>query len=226
MRKKGKTVNKILIVEDEPFLNEMMCEYLGNNGFECVGVKRYDEALDLAYKGNFDLWIIDVKLIGGNGFELLSNLREVGKTTPAIFTTSLNTINDLQMGFRAGCDDYLKKPFELAELLMRVQNLFKREYAQQKQVIDCGDGFKYDINQHQLTHNGEPINLAKKECDLLTLFLKNRNIILSKERICSELWGYDEVASEGSLRVYIRNLRKIFGEHRIISKSKVGYMYV
>jgi len=217
---------KILVLEDESMLNEMICEYLNANGHETIGVKSYEEAENLAYEEHFDLWIFDVKIIGGNGFELLEGLRKANITTPCIFSTSLHTINDLNMGFLSGCDDYIKKPFELAELLLRVNNLIKRNFAHQLQTIeDLGGGFTFDITQKILYKDGKDQRISAKENKLLTLFLQNKNRILSREEIYNALWDYDEVPSELSLRVYIRNLRKLFGD-RIVSKPKMGYMYV
>ena len=139
-------MSKILVLEDESMLNEMICEYLNANHHETTSAKSYEKALNLAYENDFDLWIFDVKVIGGNGFELLEELRNANKLTPCIFTTSLNDIKDLNKGFLSGCDDYLKKPFELAELLLRVNNLIKRNFAHKHSKIeDLGDGLSFDI---------------------------------------------------------------------------------
>lgn len=139
-------MSKILVLEDESMLNEMICEYLNANHHETTSVKSYEKALNLAYENDFDLWIFDVKVIGGNGFELLEELRNANKLTSCIFTTSLNDIKDLNKGFLSGCDDYLKKPFELAELLLRINNLIKRNYAYKtNQMEDLGDNLSFDI---------------------------------------------------------------------------------
>lgn len=218
-------MSKILVLEDESMLNEMICEYLNANHHETTSVKSYEKALNLAYENDFDLWIFDVKVIGGNGFELLEELRNANKLTPCIFTTSLNDIKDLNKGFLSGCDDYLKKPFELAELLLRVNNLIKRNYAHKvNQLEDLGDNLSFDIYKKTLYKNGEAVNLSNKESRLLTLFLQNKNRVLTREEIYSSIWDYDEIPSELSLRVYIRNLRKYLGK-KILSRPKVGYIY-
>lgn len=218
-------MSKILVLEDESMLNEMICEYLNANHHETTSVKNYEKALNLAYENDFDLWIFDVKVIGGNGFDLLEELRNANKLTPCIFTTSLNDIKDLNKGFLSGCDDYLKKPFELAELLLRVNNLIKRNFAHKHSKIeDLGDGLSFDIYKKTLYKNGEVVSLSNKESRLLALFLQNKNRVLLREEIYSSIWDYDEVPSELSLRVYIRNLRKYLGK-KIISKPKLGYIY-
>ena len=218
-------MSKILVLEDESMLNEMICEYLNANHHETTSVKSYEKALNLAYENDFDLWIFDVKVIGGNGFELLEELRNANKLTPCIFTTSLNDIKDLNKGFLSGCDDYLKKPFELAELLLRVNNLIKWNYAHKtNQLEDLGDNLSFDIYKKTLYKNGKAINLSNKESRLLALFLQNKNRVLTREEIYSSIWDYDEIPSELSLRVYIRNLRKYLGK-KIVSRPKVGYIY-
>ena len=220
-------MSKILIVEDENMLLEMMRAYLQAQGYETVGAKSYDDALNLAYESNFDLWIFDVKIIGGSGFALLEELRNAGKNTPCIFTTSLNTLDDVQTGFTSGCDDYIKKPFELKELHLRVQNLLKRTFVHNKnKLINLGENLGFDMNQGLLFRDGKAISMPKKQSRLLALLLKNQDKFLSREEIYSQIWDYDESPSELSLRVYIAELRKILGKERIVSASKLGYKYV
>lgn len=218
---------RILVVEDEAMLLEMMCDYLRAHGHETHGVKSYDEALNLAYESGFDLWIFDVKIIGGDGFALLRELREAGRATPCIFTTSLNTLKDVQSGFTSGCDDYIKKPFELAELLLRVQNILRRSFVHNTSGLeDLGGDLRFDLAQNVLYEAGRAVPLAKKQSRLLAMLLKNRDKFITHEEIFAEIWDYDESPSELSLRVYIAELRKILGKERIISKSKLGYKYV
>lgn len=220
-------MTRILLVEDEAMLLDMVTDYLKAQNFEVIGVKSYDEALNLAYESNFDLWIFDVKIIGGNGFNLLKELRSSGRNTPCIFTTSLNTINDVQSGFLSGCDDYIKKPFELKELLLRVNNILKRTFVHKDDDFEnVGDGLNFDMTQGVLYKDGEIVTMAKKQSKLLTMLLKNRDKFLTRDEIFNEIWEYDESPSELSLRVYIAELRKILGKERIVSQSKLGYKYV
>ena len=220
-------MNRILVLEDEPLLNEMMSEFLRNEGFKVTSCASYDKALCLAYENHFDLLIFDVKIIGGNGFELLCELRKSGVGTPCIFTTSLNGISDVKKGFDAGCDDYIKKPFELAELGLRVKNILKRKFlANGEGRVKIASKFEFDTIKKELFCEGEMVNLSKKERDLLSLLLQNRGQILSKELILNQIWEFDEMPNEGSLRVYIVKLRKILGESVIKNHSKIGYEFV
>ena len=196
---------RILLVEDDEILLDLISEYLSENGYDVTTSNNAKDALDLAYEQNFDLLILDVKLPKGDGFSLLSSLRELGVSAPSIFTTSLNTIDDLEKGYKSGCDDYLKKPFELKELLIRIQALIKRNFSHQ---------------------NGEKISISSKESDLLALFLQNKGKILTKDEIFNKIWKFDEEPSELSLRVYIKNLRQILGKDAILNRRGDGYIYV
>lgn len=215
-------MNKILLLEDENMLCDMIAEYLQDNNYSVDACASYNEAIELASK-NYDLFIFDVKVLDGNGFTLLSELREAGIDTPCIFITSLNSMDDVKMGFRAGCDDYLKKPFELGELALRVQNLLKRNFDR-KSVVKIDEYFSYDVLLKQLFCDGKRISLHNKQSELLSLFVSRANCIVSRAEIYSHLWGIDE-PSEMALRVYIRELRKILGQERIISHSKQGYEF-
>ncbi|KAA6226399.1 MULTISPECIES: response regulator transcription factor [unclassified Campylobacter] len=218
---------KILLLEDDSSLNEIVEEYLSDEGYEVSVCEDAQQALDLAYEKHFDLWILDVKVPLGDGFSLLDELRKSGKNTPAIFMTSLNTLQDLQSGYNVGCDDYIKKPFELAELAMRVQTLLKRAFSHNNDdFVTLPNGFKFNLNSQLLYQNDKSIVLPSKEIKLLTMLLKNKNNFLTQEEIFEELWEYGEEPSELSLRVYIKNLRKIIGKDAIINQRGRGYCYV
>ncbi len=218
---------KILLLEDDLNLSEIVEEYLIDEGYEVNLVSDADEALSLAYEKHFDLWILDVKVPLGDGFSLLKELRSSGKSTPAIFLTSLNAVEDLKEGFEAGCDDYIKKPFELKELSLRIESLLKRDFAHKNENYeDLGNGFKIALNSQILYQNNKAIPLPSKEIKLLLLLLKHKNNFISLEKIFEELWDYDEEPSELSLRVYIKNLRKILGKSAITNQRGRGYCYV
>ena len=217
---------KILLLEDDLSLSEIIEEFLIDEGYEVLSCNNAQEALNLAYEKYFDLWILDVKIPLGNGFSLLKDLRKSGKQTPAIFMTSLNTTNDLKEGFDAGCDDYIRKPFELAELSIRIKALLKRAFSHKNEDFeDLGDGFRFEFTSQILYHGHTALTLPSKEIKLLSLLLKNKNNFLSIDRIFEELWDYNEEPSELSLRAYIKNLRKILGKEKIINQRGRGYCY-
>ncbi|MGB2553634.1 response regulator transcription factor [Campylobacter sp. MOP51] len=220
-------MTRILLVEDDEILSEMITEYLSERDYKITACIDAKTALNLAYEQKFDILILDVKIPKGDGFSLLSSLRKADVDTPAIFTTSLNTIEDLEVGYKSGCDDYLKKPYELKELLLRIKNLLRRNFSHTNDdFIEIADGFRFHIDSKTVQKDGENVNISNKESELLALFLQNKNKLLTKEVIYDKIWGYDEEPSEQSLRVYIRTLRQILGKDSIINKRGDGYIYV
>ena len=220
-------MTQILLVEDDETLSELISEYLSEQGYDVTVCADAKAALDTAYERNFDILILDVKLPKGDGFSLLRELRRLGNDTPAIFTTSLNALQDLEIGYKSGCDDYLKKPYELKELLLRIQILLKRKFSHvNDEFIELNDGYKFYPSSKTLRQDGQIVNLSNKESELLALFLENKNALLSKETIFDKIWNYDEEPSELSLRVYVKNLRRILGKDAIINRRGDGYIYV
>ena len=219
-------MTQILLVEDDETLSELISEYLSEQGYDVTVRADAKAALDTAYERNFDILILDVKLPKGDGFSLLRELRRLGDDTPAIFTTSLNALQDLEIGYKSGCDDYLKKPYELKELLLRIQILIKRKFSHvNDEFIELNDGYKFYPSSKTLRQNGQIINLSNKESELLALFLENKNALLSKETIFEKIWNYGEEPSELSLRVYVKNLRRILGKDAIVNRRGDGYIY-
>jgi len=218
---------KVLLLEDDDVLNETITEYLEDEGFDVVSVKDGYDALDKAYEESFDILLFDVKVPSIGGFDLLAELREKGVKTPAIFITSLNSIDDLTKGYDSGCDDYIKKPFVLKELLIRIEALIKRDFFHSKNnFIEIDKNIKYDIDANALFVDEKEVSLNKKESKLLKLFLQNSNQVLSHDRIYDALWSFDETYSESALRTYIKNLRKIIGKEKIVSLKKQGYKFI
>lgn len=219
-------MTQILLVEDDETLSELINEYLSEQGYDVTVCADAKAALDTAYERNFDILILDVKLPKGDGFSLLRELRRLGNDTPAIFTTSLNALQDLEIGYKSGCDDYLKKPYELKELLLRIQILLKRKFSHvNDEFIELNDGYKFYPSSKTLRQNGQIVNLSNKESELLALFLENKNALLSKETIFEKIWNYGEEPSELSLRVYVKNLRRILGKDAIVNRRGDGYIY-
>jgi DNA-binding response OmpR family regulator len=217
---------KILLLEDDITLNETVTEYLEEQGYAIDSVENGEEAIDKIYENNYDLLLLDVKVPHINGFDLLKEVRKNNNTTPAIFITSLDSIDDLSEGYESGCDDYIRKPFALKELAMRMATILKRDFFHtNSEKIKIDEHIEYDINGNILYVDGEEVSLNKKESKLLKLFLQNQNQILSHERIYDAVWEYDENASEASLRTYIKNLRKVLGKDKIVSIKKQGYKF-
>ena len=217
---------KILLLEDDIALADIISEYLEDNNFELDIVYDGEEALSQAYETRYDLYIFDVNVPAIKGFDLLKMLRDNEDTTPTIFVTSLNDIEDVSKGFESGADDYLKKPFELAELLLRVKNIQKRSFTQQRSsLIEIDKNIIFDIDTELLIINNESISLPQKELKLLKHFLQHPNEVITFENLYQVLWDYDEEGSAESLRAHIKNLRKHFTEDMIQNLRGVGYRF-
>jgi len=216
---------KILLLEDDAQLLEIIAEYLEENGCDVTPVEDGQSAMDKIYEGRFDILLLDVKVPFMNGFDLLSKLRRDGNETPAIFLTSLNSMEDLSKAFESGCDDYLKKPFELKELLLRVKTISKRVfYHKADEKIELGGDVFFDISSSKITKDGEMVALSKKESLILKLLVKNRGKIVTPQMIFENAWDYEDEPSEMSLRTYIKNIRKIIGKELIQNARGQGYM--
>ncbi|MFA7069461.1 MAG: response regulator transcription factor [Sulfurimonas sp.] len=217
---------KILYLEDDLTLSQSITEFLEDSGFEVICAYDGKEALELIYKNIFDIFLLDVSVPYIDGFTLLEELREVSILTPAIFITSRNTLSDLSSGYNSGADDYIKKPFELKELLLRINALLKREYNSQTKTISIKNDVEFDMLSGTLIVGDEKIALHQKEILLLKLFLKNKNQILSFDDIYQNVWQSNQMHSYLSLRTYIKTLRKYLGKSRILSIRNVGYKLV
>jgi DNA-binding response OmpR family regulator len=217
---------KILYLEDDEDLSQTIEEFLEDEGFDIACVYDGSTALDALYKQNFDLLILDVQVPKLDGFELLKSLREAGIKTPAIFTTSRNTIEDLSIGYEVGADDYLKKPFSLKELLFRIKAVLKREYGALENIIKIDENTILDTSKHLLQINNESFSLNPKENELLKLLFQYKNQCTPYELIFETVWGFEKEHNEASLRTYIKNLRKVLGKDKIQSIKKEGYMLV
>ncbi len=216
---------KILLLEDDFILNEIITEFLQSQDYDVISVFDGQEAQDFAYKELFDLFILDVNVPLLNGFDFLEDLRAQNIKTPAIFITSLNQIDDVKQGFKSGCDDYLKKPFELEELSLRIDNIKRLFNIENSSKYTISNTITYDSSTYELDNNGIKTTLPKKEAKVLEYFLNNKNKIISAEEFSVNIWSYEEYPLSSTIRTYIKNLRKLLGEESITTLKGVGYRF-
>lgn len=216
----------ILLLEDDISLNKTIESFLSINGFNVLSAFDGDSALDLAYENSIDLMLLDVKVPKLNGFEFLKAIREQDSKTPAIFITSLNSVEDVELGFSAGCDDYIRKPFALKELLVRINSQLNRAYGSSENIIKIDANLTFNTKEKILLKDNQKISLKTKEATLLSLFLKHKNELLDYEIINKTLWSYDQEPSSGALRTYIRTLRAAIGKEKIETIKNIGYRFV
>jgi len=219
-------MQNILVLEDDIQLSDTIKQFLEYSGYMVYPAYDASEAKDILYEKSIDLMLLDVKVPHQNGFDFLQERRDSGDLTPAIFVTSLNAVDDVTQGFDRGCDDYIRKPFALKELLVRVESLIKRHYGTKNDSVDLGDGYLFDIKELFLEKDGKKIALKTKERKLLSLFLKHSSELLTYDTIYEVLWDYDETPSQGSLRAYINSLRNILGKETIETIKHTGYRFV
>jgi DNA-binding response OmpR family regulator len=213
---------RILLVEDDPTLSETLSELLEAHGYELTLASTANKALSITYEQNFELMLFDVNIPDFDGFELLKILRESGNEIPCIYLTSLNDIASLSRGFEVGADDYLKKPFDFDELLVRIQALLRKSFSSKNNEINYNN-LVYKIATNELLKDKELILFTPQEQKLLAIFFKRINETITKQELLYELDGVNE-SSEGALRVYVTKLRKSGLEIQTI--KGVGYRLV
>ncbi len=213
---------KILVLEDDELFASTLEDFLMDEGFEVDIAFDGEECLDLNFKKNYDLYIFDINVPKINGLELLEQLRTSGDNTPSIFLTSYKDKDTLQTAFLNGCDDYLKKPADLDELLLRIKALLKRN-KKQFDIIKLSDNLTFNPINKRVYENEIDLNLPIKVLELMELFVENRGEIVTKEMIISKLWATSQEYSEGSIRVYINQIKKLFHRDTILNIKGVGY---
>ena len=211
---------RILIVEDEKPIAELIRLSLRRAGYHCQCVYDGLAAADVLERERFDLVLLDIMLPGVDGFSLLEYIRPTG--TPVIFLTAKNAINDRVRGLRMGAEDYIVKPFEVLELLARVDVVLRR-YHKTSDTLDIG-GLHIDQQAMQVTRDGAPIALTKKEYDLLLLFARYPGVALYRERIYERVWKEDFPYGSKTVDLQVQRLRKKVGwETKLRAVNKVGY---
>ena len=211
---------RILIVEDEKPIAELIRLSLRRAGYHCQCVYDGLAAADVLERERFDLVLLDIMLPGVDGFSLLEYIRPTG--TPVIFLTAKNAVNDRVRGLRMGAEDYIVKPFEVLELLARVDVVLRR-YHKTSDTLDVG-GLHIDQQAMQVTRDGAPIALTKKEYDLLLLFARNPGVALYRETIYERVWKEDFPYGSKTVDLHVQRLRKKVGwETKLRAVNKVGY---
>ena len=211
---------RILIVEDERPIANLIDWNLTSYGYSCQKVYDGLAAADLILENSYDLILLDIMLPGVDGYSLLEQIKPTG--TPVIFLTAKGSVADRVQGLRAGADDYLVKPFEIVELLARVETVLRR-VGKSKDRIQIGDVI-IDESSMQVTKAGAPVALTKKEFDLLLLFARNQNMALFRESIYERVWEAEYTGDSRTVDRHVQRLRKKLGwQNQLTAVYKVGY---
>lgn len=214
---------KILLLEDDTLLHEIIEEFLEELEHDLVSTYDGQEAYELIFEQHFDLLILDVNVPSINGFDLLKSLKKQSLDIPTIFITSLHTTKDMEIGFRAGADDYIRKPFVLSELKLRIDNVKRLRKIDSRETYKINDLISYDFETKTIEIKDKKTNLSKTESKVFEYLLKNCNKAVSIEEIALNNWVYDDAPTDTTIRTYIKNLRKILGKDAITNIKGIGY---
>ncbi len=198
---------RILVVEDERDLNRVISKRLESEGYSVDRCFDGEEALDFIDVGEFDAIIMDIMMPRINGIEVLKQMRSRNNTTPVLLLTARDGIGDRVNGLDAGADDYLVKPFAFEELLARIRVMTRKVSGNPTNVFSAAD-LTMDLNSHTVVRGDVNINLSAKEFEILEYLLRNKGIVLSREKIESHVWNFDYSGGTNVVDVYIRYLRK------------------
>lgn len=210
---------KVLLVEDDRLLGESLTEYLQSEGFITDWVYDPREVMDLLEVSRYDVIVLDLIMPHIGGEELIRAIREKDKETPILVLTAKQRLEDKRTCFELGADDYLTKPFEMEELVLRLKALYRRKNPQDVVVID---EVEVCFSKEMVKVKGKPISLSKKDWLVLKFLVENRGRFVSHEEILNYVWG-DEPVGEDVVRAHIKNLRKLLPEGFIKTMKGRGY---
>lgn len=215
---------KILLMEDDPVLGDIITDYLQqfyitDRAFDSAQAQEYiDEA-------SYDLFIFDINVPGKSGIELLEELRSFNDTTPALIITAYDDTRHLKQSFDAGAHDYIKKPFELEELKLRIEKSKILFHIEQDDPVKLSNTLTYYPRKHMVSDGTNETTLRPKETEILDYFIAHPQRLISQEELVQNIWEYDALPSDATLRSYIRKLREVIGSEKIITQRGMGYRY-
>jgi len=218
--------SKILIIEDEEKIARFVELELAHEGYTTKKAFDGRTGLELAESGEFDLILLDIMLPQLSGMEVLRRIRK-SSSVPVIMLTSRDSVIDKVSGLDSGADDYITKPFAIEELLARIRTTLRKNMPENTGVLSAS-GLLLDIGRHTVTVSGQPIDLTKREFDLLHFMLKNKGIVITREALLEHVWGFDFSGDTNAVDVYVRFLRAkiddVFNIKLIHTVRGVGYV--
>ena len=218
-------MSRILIAEDEPRIVRFLVKGLQAQGYATATATDGVDALHLARTGDFDLMLLDLGLPGMDGLDVLAELRNQKTVLPVIVLTARTSTDDVVTGLDGGANDYVRKPFRLAELLARIRLQLRTEQRAEEFVLHNGD-LSLDLRTRQAHVAGRTIDLSSREFALAEMFMRHPGQVLSREQLLSNVWGYDYDPMSNVVEVYVRYLRNKIGPERISTVRGAGYRLV
>ncbi|MBO0722038.1 MAG: response regulator transcription factor [Blastocatellia bacterium] len=224
---------RILLVEDEPGLVLTLSDRLENEGYDVASMRDGESGLARAAEEAFDLLILDVMLPGKNGFDVCRDLRRLGVNTPILMLTARGQVVDKVIGLKLGADDYLTKPFEMMELLARVEALLRRNPPAPGPLMEAYQfgPVRVDFRRAEIERDGQKIELSAKEFQLLRYFIEHRGATLSRDELLNEVWGYDAMPATRTVDVHVAWLRQKLEPNTrhpqyILTVHGMGYKFI
>ena len=210
----------IAVVDDEKDLNELMKRYLEKEGYEVRSFYTYSQALKSVDDQSIDLWLLDIMLDEKSGFDLFELIKEKNSNKPVVFISARDQQFDRIIGLEKGSDDYITKPFNMKEVVLRVNNILKRFYKDDKLIVD---GYTIDESQRKVFEDQQKIELTKKEYEMLMFFVKHKSTAFSRDDILNVIWGDDYFGSDRVVDDTLRRLRKKMPNLSITTIYGFGY---
>ena len=219
---------KILLVEDDKDLNQKVCTFLNKNGYEAIGCLSANEAYDEMYENVFDLIISDIMMPGVDGYEFAKSVRETNEDIPMLFMTARDDFESKRKGFGAGVDDYLVKPVDLEELLLRIEALLRRAKIATSKKIEIGS-LMLDAEEHTAYVDGDEVNLTVREFNIIYKLLSYPKKTFTRTQLMDEFWDAESGSSTRVVDVYMTKLRDKFSHcdsFEIVTVHGLGYKAV
>ena len=213
---------KILLVEDDPCFGSVLKSYLELSDYEVTLCVNGNDGLEAFRKDKFDICLLDVMMPEMDGFTLGKKIREIDGNVPFVYITAKSMKEDMKQGYEIGADDYIVKPFEVLELLVRVEKVLERT-GKQRETLEFAD-IRIVLGEHQVYKAGQEISLKPLEYDLLVLLAKNKNRAFTRDQLLNQVWGNDYLGESRTVDVHIGQLRKKLGLADVIKTiPKIGY---
>lgn len=218
-------MQKILVVDDEKMIRNVIKEYAEFDGFEVTEAEDGMEAVEICRREDFDLIVMDIMMPRLDGYSAIKEIRKT-KQVPVIMLSARGEEYDKLFGFEIGIDDYVVKPFSPKELLARIKAVLKRAAAKEQPMdIIRYEGLEINVTGREVSVDGKPVSLTPKEYDLLFYLVRNKGIALSREKLLEEVWGYDFFGDDRTVDTHIKMLRNSLGDYRKFIKTLRGMGY-
>ena len=212
-------MTKVLLLEDDELFSLSLIDYLEEfANVNITHVNTSTKMLEMIYENRFDLYLLDINLPDINGIDLLREIRQATDETPVIFLTSYKDKETLTQGFSTGADDFLTKPFDMDELILRINSLMKRVKKQNFIVLE---NIEFNFDTKEVKKDGKLVKFSLKALELFELFYQNNNSIVTKDMIINRLWNASETYSDGSIRVYVNSIKKLFSDSELFHISNI-----